>query len=214
MNIKFVHSQWFIYLFGGNKVEDIKVEIFQCAKELFSLKGFKDTNVSDITKKAGIAVGSFYKYYSSKDELFMEIFFSENEKLKKSFESVDIDGDPTKAILEILSMNYNGISSNPILREWYNRELFSKLEKQFHAKGGMKSVEELMNSDTLRLIDKWKSEGKIRTDLEDGLILALFNAIPYVDLHKEEIGLQHFPLLTTLLTEFVMKGLTDKNKTE
>lgn len=195
-------------------MEDIKVEIFQCAKELFSLKGFKDTNVSDITKKAGIAVGSFYKYYSSKDELFMEIFFSENEKLKKSFESVDIDGDPTKAILEILSMNYNGISSNPILREWYNRELFSKLEKQFHAKGGMKSVEELMNSDTLRLIEKWKSEGKIRTDLEDGLILALFNAIPYVDLHKEEIGLQHFPQLTTLLTEFVMKGLTDKNKTE
>jgi AcrR family transcriptional regulator len=193
-------------------MEDKKSEIFRCGKELFSSKGFKDTSVSDITKLAGIAVGSFYNYYPSKDKLFIEIFLHENEKLKRSFESVDIDTDPVKAILEMLSMNYNGLSSNPILKEWYNRDLFSKLEKEFYEYGGMKSIEELMNGDTIRLIQKWKSEGKLRIDLDDDLILALFNAIPYIDLHKEEIGLRHFPRLTNLLTEFVMKGLTDVQK--
>ena len=38
-------------------MEDKKEIIFNCAKELFITKGFKDTNVSDITKMAGIAVG-------------------------------------------------------------------------------------------------------------------------------------------------------------
>ncbi|MCE3200119.1 TetR/AcrR family transcriptional regulator [Paenibacillus sonchi] len=38
-------------------VEDKKTLIYDCAKELFSDKGFKDTNVSDITKKAGMAGG-------------------------------------------------------------------------------------------------------------------------------------------------------------
>ncbi|WP_242832622.1 TetR/AcrR family transcriptional regulator [Clostridium saccharoperbutylacetonicum] len=41
--------------------------------------------MSDITKKAGIGVGTFYNYYSSKEKLFMEIFLEENVKLKKVF---------------------------------------------------------------------------------------------------------------------------------
>lgn len=65
-------------------MEDKKTKIYECAKELFSNKGFKDTNVSGITKMAGIAVGSFYNYYPSKEKLFMDIFLEENEKLKKA----------------------------------------------------------------------------------------------------------------------------------
>jgi AcrR family transcriptional regulator len=193
-------------------MEDKKADIFNCGKELFSSKGFKDTNVSDITKMAGIGVGTFYNYYSSKEQLFMEIYMKENEKLKKSFESIDMDTDPVKAIQEVLSINFAGLSSNPILKEWYNRDLFSKLEKQYYEQGGMKSIAELMNSSTLELIRRWKADGKIRNDLDDDLILAIFSAIPYVDIHKEEIGLQHFPQIMYYLTEFVMKGLTDCQK--
>jgi AcrR family transcriptional regulator len=193
-------------------MEDKKAEIYNSGKELFVTKGYKDTSVSDITKKAGIAVGSFYKYYPSKDMLFMEIYLKENEKLKKSFESVELDNDPVKVLKEILTMNYNGINSNPILREWYNRDLFSKLEKEFYKQGGIKSIEELMNDDIIKLIQKWKTEGKLRTDIEDDMILALFNSIPYIDLHKEEIGLKYFPQLMDYLTEFIMKGLTERTK--
>jgi AcrR family transcriptional regulator len=193
-------------------MEDKKADIFNCGKELFSSKGFKDTNVSDITKMAGIGVGTFYNYYSSKEQLFIEIFIKENEKLKKSFESIDMDTDPIMAIQEMLSINFTGINSNPILKEWYNRDLFSKLEKQYYKQGGMKSIAELMNSDTLELIKRWKANGKIRNDMNDDLILAILTAIPYIDIHKEEIGLKHFPQIMYYITEFIMKGLTDFHK--
>lgn len=202
----------FIHIQEASKLEDKKTDIFNCGKELFSSKGFKDTNVSDITKMAGIGVGTFYNYYSSKEQLFMEIFMKENEILKKSFESVDIDTDPVKAIMKILSINYAGINSNPILKEWHNRDLFGKLEKLYYEQGGMKSIAELMNSGTAELIKKWKAEGKIRNDLDDDLIHAIFYAIPYIDLHKEEIGLQYFPQIMYYITEFIMKGLTDCQK--
>lgn len=65
-------------------MEDKKTKIYDCGKEIFSNKGFKDTNVSDITKKAGIAIGTFYNYYPSKEKLFMDIFLEENAKLKKT----------------------------------------------------------------------------------------------------------------------------------
>ncbi|WP_368488289.1 TetR/AcrR family transcriptional regulator [Clostridium sp. BJN0013] len=46
-------------------MEDKKILIYDCAKKLFNEKGFKDTNVSEITKKAGMAVGTFYNYSES-----------------------------------------------------------------------------------------------------------------------------------------------------
>lgn len=194
-------------------MEDKKADIFNCGKELFSSKGFKDTNVSDITKMAGIAVGTFYNYYASKEKLFIEIYLKENEKLKKSImELVDVDGDPVKMIKETIALNLNGMKSNPILKEWYNRELFSKLEKEFYKEGGIEGIHELTNSNTVELIKKWKVEKKIRNDLDDEFILSLFNAVPYIEIHKEEIGICHFPQLIDYLVEFIMKGLTDCSK--
>ncbi len=189
---------------------DKKAEIFNCGKELFSSKGFKDTNVSDITKMVGIGVGTFYKCYSSKEELFLEIFLKENEKLKMNImESVDLGEYPMKMVKDIISKNLEGMKSNPILNEWYNRELFSKLEKEFYKLGGIKSINEIMNSSTMDIIKFWKSEGKLRNDLDDDMILAIFNSIPFIDIHKEEIGVQYFPYILELLEEFIIKGLTD-----
>ncbi|WP_312648260.1 TetR/AcrR family transcriptional regulator [Aminipila sp.] len=191
-------------------MEDKKVDIFNCGIELFSSKGFKDTNVSDITKRAGIAVGTFYNYYASKEKLFIEIYLKENEKLKRSImESIDLDDDPIKVVKEAISLNLKGMNSNPILKEWYNRDLFSKLEKEFYQEGGIVEVYELMNSSTAELIKKWKVEKKIRNDLDDEFILSLFNSVPYIEIHKQEIGISHFPQIIDYLVEFIMKGLTD-----
>lgn len=194
-------------------MEDKKTDIFNCGKELFSSKGFKDTNISDITKMCGIAVGTFYNYYSSKEKLFIEIYMEENEKLKRSImEAVDIDDEPVKVIKAVMAMNFSRMNSNPILKEWYNRELYSKLEKEFCQQSGIENVHEFMNSGTAELIKKWKVEGKIRNDLDDEFILAIFNSIPYIDVHKEEIGMEYFPKIFDYLVEFIMKGLSEFKK--
>ncbi|MEK3713816.1 TetR/AcrR family transcriptional regulator [Paenibacillus sp. FSL R7-0333] len=194
-------------------MEDKKAEIFRCGTELFSSKGFKDTNVSDITKMCGYAVGTFYNYYASKEKLFIEIYLRENEELKRSMMAkVDVDDEPAKVLKQMMELNYSGMNEHPILKEWYNKALFSKLEKEFYAHGGIEGIHEMMNSGMLELIRHWKSKGKIRTDLEDGMILALFNSIPYIDIHKEEIGASHFPQLLDYIVEFIMKGLTDTQR--
>jgi AcrR family transcriptional regulator len=158
---------------------------------------------------AGVAVGTFYNYYPSKDHLFMEIYVEENEQLKrKLMESVDPDEEPVKFIKKFLALNFEGMSSNPILKEWYNRDLFSKLEKDFYEQDGFKSISEFMNRATIELIKKWKAGGKLRDDLDDDLVLAILNSIFYIDFHKKDIGIQHFPHLIDYIVEFVMKGLS------
>jgi AcrR family transcriptional regulator len=192
-------------------LEDKKAVIFNCAQKLFSSKGYKDTNVAEIAKMAGIAIGTFYNYYPSKDQLFIEIYLHENEKLKRSLmDSTGIDADdPVKALQEFMVQNFKGMSSHPILKEWWNRELFGKLEKEFYEQGGLESIYKKINNAAMEAIQKWKAAGKLRDDLDDEMILAIITALSYLDIHKKEIGIHCFPQIMDYIVEFVMKGLTD-----
>lgn len=189
---------------------DKKEDIFNAGRDIFYSKGYKDTNIADIAEKAGIGVGTFYNYYPSKEKLFLEIFIKENEDQKKRmFASIDLNDDPVTLVTKIVTQNIDNINSNLIQKEWYNRELYDKMEKYFDEQGGMNSINELSYSGVAELIRRWKAEGKIRKDIDDEMVIAIFKSIPYIDLHKNEIGLQHFPQLLFYITEFIMKGLSD-----
>ncbi len=187
---------------------DKKTELLRCAKILFSEQGFKKTNVSQITEMAGVATGTFYLYYPSKESLFMEIYMEENEKLKRAImEDVDTDDEPMQVIQELMQRNMEGMAANPILREWYNTEAFGKIEEKFREQNGLEKVD-FMYASFLEVIQKWQEQGKMRADMDPEMIMALFTALITIDFHKEEIGVQYFPQIQVVLAQFIMDGLT------
>lgn len=192
-------------------MKDIKAEFLNCGKAIFQSKGYKDTNISDITKMAGTGVGTFYNYYSSKEQLFLEVYMSENKQIKNLIvESLDVNEDPITLVKEFVTQSLEVMHTNRILKEWYNRDVFRKLEKHFRENPSI-------DDDSIRnffvgLLKKWKAEGKIRSDLDDGLLAAIFDSLAYIDSHKEDIGIQHFPEIIQHLVEFIMKGLTNCRK--
>lgn len=190
-------------------MEDKKTAIKDYAKELFAQKGFKDTNISEITAKAGMAVGTFYNYYPSKEKLFMEIYSEENAKLKrKCLRGLDLTQNPVSVVSQMLKLNSEGIRSNPILREWYNKSVFDKIEKLYREENGLSAVDFLYGS-FLEIVETWQKQGKIRGDIDSRRIMMIFAAIVNIDTHKDEIGLENFPGLLEQITELIMKGLTD-----
>jgi len=48
-------------------------KLIDTAEEIFGTKGFFNTSIVDITQKAGVAQGTYYLYFSSKEEIFQEI---------------------------------------------------------------------------------------------------------------------------------------------
>ena len=187
---------------------DKKVEIFNAGRELFFSKGFKDTNVSDITKIAGVGVGTFYNYYDSKEKLFFEIFMKESEKHKMHvIESLDLNEDPVTVAKKLVALNINAMNSNRILKEWNNRELSRELEQYYRDENEKNG--DFFHNFYIDILRNWKAEGKIRSDIDDGILLDLFNILEYIDTHKEEIGIQYFPQVLQYLGDFIMKGLTD-----
>jgi AcrR family transcriptional regulator len=194
---------------GAADMIDKKAEIWRCAKELFSTKGFKDTNVAEITKMAGMATGTFYNYYTSKDQLFMELHIEENIKLKRSMmETVNLDADPLSVVKEMVAKNLQGMVENPILREWFNRDVFQKIEQCYREANGLEYINFLYDF-FIEVVKKWQITGAIRNDISAEMIMAIFNAIINVETHKEEVGFQYFPQVLDYLTEFTMKGLME-----
>ncbi|UZQ50039.1 TetR/AcrR family transcriptional regulator [Clostridium kluyveri] len=188
---------------------DKKADILKCGRELFSSKGFKDTSIAEITKMAGMATGTFYNYYPSKDKLFMEIYLEENVKLKRNImESVDLEASPIDVMKKIMFLNLKGMTSNPILKEWYNRDVFNKIEQSFREENGFDCVAFLYDN-FIEIVKKWQIEGKMRNDIDAEMIMAIFSALVNIETHKEEIGLRYFPQVLEYLAEFTMEGLMD-----
>ena len=189
---------------------DKKAEIYRHGKALFEEKGYKNTNIAEIMKAAGFATGSFYRYYPSKDHLFMEIYNQENVILKKTIiDSVDIHADPMAVMQEMMGKNFAGMQANSILREWYDRDTFYKIERSFRQTNAIEQVDFFVEgfTDVIRI---WQKEGRMRSDIKPEMIIAIFSAFVNIDLHKEEIGLQYFPELMDHMGAFIMCGLTGK----
>ena len=57
-------------------------EIMAAAKKVFARRGFHATTIADIAKQAGLAYGSVYWYFDSKDELFHALMAVEESALR------------------------------------------------------------------------------------------------------------------------------------
>lgn len=193
-------------------MSDVRAELFERARELFSERGFKATGVADITGAVGVAVGTFYRHYASKEQLFIEVFLDENARLKRQImATLDPDGDPVDTVQQIVAANLAGMRSQPILRTWYDRDLFAKLEKEFYQAGGVeRTLDDVINAATIEIFQGWRRAGKVRQDLDEGLILAVLRAVPYVDIHKDEIGVEYFPQVIEFLTAAVVNELVGR----
>ncbi len=57
----------------SNRDDTTKLKLLQAAEQLFGSVGFKETKVGDITTVAEVALGTFYTYFKSKEEVLEEL---------------------------------------------------------------------------------------------------------------------------------------------
>lgn len=67
------------------RAEDTRRKIYEAAMEMFRDKGFDETTMRDIAGKAGVALGSTYYYFSSKDAIVLAFY---HELQENSHESI------------------------------------------------------------------------------------------------------------------------------
>lgn len=182
--------------------------LFDAARELFLEQGFRKTNVAAITERANVAVGTFYKYFASKEQIFYEVYQAENEKAKRKIVArIDVDRPPKEVVKQFLQEVIRTSEQNAILAEWYRNTEASQVLLNYNQECDVQK-----NSFVCRFlldnIERWRSSGQFRRDIDVDTILALFNVLVLLDNHKEEVGHEHFPQVLELLAEMIIDGLT------
>ena len=163
-------------------------KILDAAADEFKFRGFMNTSVSDIMKKSGLGVGTFYNYFGSKEEVLMEIvkkLFAEVEselKFRRETNSSSLE------LLEICCMRTAKLidENRFILPLFVSAAAHSDKPEQLpeNLSPTFKNIFE-------RIISIGRERKEIRSDIPAELILEMFHSIyQAASFSKSEIPFQ------------------------
>ncbi len=187
-------------------MDEIRNELLECGTELFTKKGYKETKVKDVTQMACISVGTFYNYFNSKEELFLDIYITKHDQAKmKLLKLFKKDAKPPEIVKEAIYEFLNIMRSDPVLRAFFNPHVHNKYRKSLDMK--KKNVQFNYAYDLFApQLKKWQEEGSINKNIDIRLLLASIDSIFYVLLHKNDIGNEFFPEII----DFLISGIICK----
>jgi AcrR family transcriptional regulator len=68
------------------QVKDKRTAIMETALKLFTERGFQGTSTAQISKEAGVATGTLFKYFPTKEDLINSLYFEVKGRLSSSME--------------------------------------------------------------------------------------------------------------------------------
>lgn len=105
--------------FGAIRQEKSKL-ILDTALELFAEKGYHQTSISDITRKAGISKGLVYNYFESKEKMLLSIIQTGYDA---AYGNLDLNGDHSLAkeeFVHFLRITFRSVRENPKFWKLYS----------------------------------------------------------------------------------------------
>ncbi|WP_375090900.1 TetR/AcrR family transcriptional regulator [Peribacillus sp. RS7] len=100
--------------------------------ELFAEKGYHATSVQEIAEKCGIAKGSFYNYFKSKEELLVSIFKYYYEALTDSLLDLELDASLSSKdkFLRQITVHIEHVTGNTNLIKMMMQEQMIHISKE------------------------------------------------------------------------------------
>lgn len=99
-----------------------KQAILRIAIKVFSRHGFVKTSMEQVADEVSLAVGTLYRYYASKEELYVSIVFAAITTMQEGLERIAESGDrPTQKLARVWDYFYQFYEENPM---YYHAFLF------------------------------------------------------------------------------------------
>ena len=148
-----------------NIPEEKRERVLREAALLFAEKGYPDTDMAKLARRAGISKGSIYTYFESKDELYL---YDCRDGLDRSREAVVGGVDPARDIYHLEdNIFHTGVSFARAHPEYVSLYLsFSPSGMEFFARELSEDVEKPTADYLKQLIRDGIERGYVRDDLD------------------------------------------------
>ena len=184
---------------------DKKQILKAAAHAIFSEKGYKAACISEIAKQAGVAVGSFYNYYESKEAIFLDVYVDENNRVRQiMMDEIDWERDMVDIIGRIFRQSRSLVSSNKILVEWTNPAISDELHHYYSSEEGKRTNhfhQFLVETFTNRMM----AEGCSYEQIQD--VLQVYHLFYYMDMHITEDDFPNISQALEILATNFVKGV-------
>ncbi len=140
--------------------EQRRMEILNAGLELFVIKGYMETKISDIAKKVSMSTGLLFHYFESKEKLYMELVMMGLEGTKY----------PTQQAYESAIMYFEQFTEQLFTMmqvQPYIAKMFVLMAQAQRSEGTPKEIREIaLQVDTIErfipIVEQGQKEGSIR----------------------------------------------------
>jgi len=145
---------------------DKRNRIINAALIVFSKDGFQYSKIEDIAKAAEIGKGTLYEYFSSKEELFLQVFTNFKEAVLSKYWVVLKEGDPLSKLKRVAKISAEICSDD-------------KIQMRFLAQFSFECVTREKDNELSELLNEYNEEiaalisGIVEEGIEKGLLKPL-----------------------------------------
>src|SRR5690625_441628 len=109
--------------------ERFKQSLIEAGRELFIQYSLQKTTIQDITQSVGVATGTFYNYFSSKEHLYFAVLEQEEKVMQQTLKDIpEIKGRNRREILhEVLLKVVFDIQRNPFIQQLLDSDQLKRL---------------------------------------------------------------------------------------
>lgn len=187
--------------FKPEEKEKIRRNLIIAGKKLFIKYGFSKTTITDITQEATIGKGTFYLFFETKGDIFVEIYTEEwikvSNLMKKKF--LNKKGELSDLIEEYIYDNKKHIFKQPLLSIVYDRDALNAItDKGAHAK--LARFAKLSNEKLKIIVNSWIEANHIDMSLSPEMIVGMMSSLSFLNFHREAIiGVDYDEMLKYLI---------------
>jgi len=195
--------------FSMSERKELHARLLVEGRALFERFGLGRTTVEDLARAVGVAKGSFYRFFDSKEVLYMEILEQEEERQKRAvLDRAKKAIGARAAFVEVIRELVTYARSDSLvtkLRESGDYALLSRAVGQERLACHFEQDEETVK-ELLTLIE----EKGVRLEVNTRVFAGLLRGIAMMVLHDEEIGRDIADDAVELLVGYVADGLFGK----
>lgn len=151
--------------------------VIKAARAEFYRRGYKAASMTDIAARAGVAVGSLYKFYPSKQALFSEVYFTENAHAKQRIAAAIDWSNPRQALKEFITKAAETSRDNQILQAWTQSGIGDQLKRECLSRCETGEFRAFLH----KLAEQWRAAGSLPADYSDDFLEELLELANHID---------------------------------
>jgi AcrR family transcriptional regulator len=184
-------------------------DIVAAARELFWKHGFRRISVEEICRKAGVSKMTFYKHFSNKTELAIEIIRRIFDESMKAFHDMMQSDIPFEEKMQIqLQMKLEGTQD---ISEEFVKDVFGDTNSELHKYWEERASESI--AEVIQYYREAQQKGWLRRDVKIDFILYVINK--FFEFANDDTLISKYSTMQELIVEinkFLLYGILPYEK--